>query len=122
MRIRSIEEKKENIVGEDVSLDYKAIINYSILALIIHNNGAEYDLLNKYSNVVAVAKEILLKKNSDYSDAWKYIDIETITDIIIMKVMRIKNILKTQGMCTDQCIDNYIDIINYATFAISKLK
>jgi hypothetical protein len=129
-RIRSIEEKGVSLVHEGIHPEFIGIINYSIIALIQLELGNETELnlsmergealYDKYSRV---AKELMQNKNHDYGEAWRNMRISSLTDIILMKLMRTKQIEDNQGVTRiSEGVDaNYYDIINYAVFALIKL-
>ncbi len=129
-RIRTIEEKGSQRVNEQVDNEYIGIINYSIMAIIQLNLGTSTETLqekeaerlyNKYFNE---AKALMEKKNHDYGEAWKDMRISSITDLILMKILRIKQIEDHDGKTIiSEGIDaNYLDMINYAVFALFKLQ
>ncbi|MGE9616907.1 MAG: DUF1599 domain-containing protein [Solitalea-like symbiont of Acarus siro] len=130
IRIRTIENSNINKVGEPILNEYIALVNYSIIALILNENNLQNrsinlqeaeDMYNKYSEM---AFAILRNKNHDYSDIWKEIDFTSITDIILMKILRIRSIIKNaEKLIEYECLEaNYIDIINYAVFYIIRLQ
>ena len=127
-RIRSIEEKEEQKVQEGVVPEYIGIVNYSIMAII----QLEYDpkteiseekIANLYSSYFSEAKSLMENKNHDYDEAWRNMRISSLTDIILMKLMRTKQIEDNQGktLISEGLDANYFDIINYAMFALIKL-
>lgn len=130
-RIRSIDTKGTQKVAEGIRPEFIGIINYSVIALIQLELGAVETLetlLPKegeglYDNYVNAAKELMLNKNHDYGEAWRNMRLGSLTDIILMKLMRIKQIEDHQGKTfISEGIDaNYYDIINYAAFALIKL-
>lgn len=129
-RIRSIEEKGIQKIEEDIKSEYIGIINYSIIALIqlqlgksesIEMNIDEADkLYDKYSKE---AKELMENKNHDYDEAWRNMRLSSLTDIILMKLLRIKQIEDNDGktFISEGLDANYFDIINYAVFAMIRL-
>jgi len=130
-RIRSIDTKGEHKVDEGIRPEFIGIINYSIMALIQLELGQDEDtnislkeasvLYNKYANQ---AKSLLENKNHDYGEAWRNMRISSFTDIILMKLLRIKQIEDNKGKTfISEGVDaNYYDIINYAVFAMIKLE
>lgn len=130
-RIRSIDTKGAQKVAEGIRSEFIGIINYSVIALIQLELGAAETLetlLPKmgerlYDNYIQAAKELMLNKNHDYGEAWRNMRLGSLTDIILMKLMRIKQIEDNQGKTfVSEGIDaNYYDIINYAAFALIKL-
>jgi hypothetical protein len=129
-RIRSLEIKKESKVNEGIKPEYIGLVNYGIIALIQFNlgfsdnpditNNEALDYYDKYKNK---AGELMNAKNHDYDEAWRMMRISSFTDFIITKLNRIKEIENNDGKVTaSEGIDsNYIDIINYAVFALIKL-
>lgn len=127
-RIRTIEEKKENKVGESVEESYLAIINYCIMALIQFDrfvkekeiaNDAE-NLLKLYDEKVNIAFEVLQSKNHDYGEVWRSMRVSSITDLILVKIERIKQMEDNAGKSdiSEDVDGNYIDILNYAVFSL----
>lgn len=130
-RIRSIQEKGENKVGEDIQNEFIGIINYCIIAVIqMQLNGAEemeipFDELEpKYDKVANDTMGLLAAKNHDYDEAWRDMRVSSMTDIILMKLMRVKQIEDNAGKTIiSEGIDaNYQDMINYSVFCLIKLK
>jgi hypothetical protein len=130
-RIRSIQVKGINKVGEDISAEFIGIINYSIIALIQDrmSDSVELeipidDLMTVYDEFANNTKALLSDKNHDYGEAWREMRVSSITDIILMKLLRVKQIEDNQGQTqVSEGIDaNYMDMINYAVFALILLK
>lgn len=130
-RIRSIEMKGEMKVDEDCRSEYIGIINYCIMALIQLEKGISdtedlgpEETLKLYSGYFNQAKELMLNKNHDYDEAWRLMRISSITDLILMKIRRTKQIEDNAGKTIiSEGIDaNYLDMINYAVFAMIKLE
>jgi hypothetical protein len=129
-RIRSIEEKGISKVGEGIRPELIGIVNYSIIALIQLELRTSEDLtlqhaegerlFDKYSKA---ALDLMQMKNHDYGEAWRNMRVSSLTDIILMKLMRIKQIEDNKGKTfVSEGVDaNYYDIINYAVFALIKL-
>jgi len=129
-RIRSIEEKKEQKVGDTIDSEFVGLINYSILALIQlelpDNSPLELDtqtVAQLYDAQVAENIRLLQAKNHDYGEAWRLMRVSSMTDLILQKLLRIKQIEDNQGKTTvsEGLEANYRDIINYAVFALIKL-
>ncbi|MBI1222576.1 MAG: DUF1599 domain-containing protein [Bacteroidetes bacterium] len=130
-RIKSIEEKGIQRIDEAIDNEYIGIINYCIMALIqmelgpnegdVHMN--EQVLENKYDQEVATTRSLMFDKNHDYGEAWRDMRISTFTDLIMMKLMRIKQIedLNGQTLVSEGIDANFRDIINYAIFALIRL-
>lgn len=126
-RIRSIEETKINLVGEAIENEYIGIINYSIMALILMHcdeNQIQTDLLECYNQQVKLCYETMLKKNHDYGEAWREMRISSFTDMILVKLLRIKQIEDhpQELLASEGVENNYIDCVNYAIFALIKLR
>ncbi len=130
-RIRSIQEKGEQKVQEDIGNEFKGIINYCLIALIqMQLNGTEemeipFDVLEpKYDKAAMDTLDLLKAKNHDYDEAWRDMRVSSITDIILMKLMRTKQIEDNAGktIISEGVDANYQDIINYSVFCLIKLK
>lgn len=129
-RIRSIEMKGTMKVDEDARGEYIGIINYCIMALIQLEKGisdAEMEpdeTLNLYRFYFKKAMDLMLNKNHDYDEAWRQMRISSITDLILMKIKRTKQIEDNAGKTIiSEGIDaNYLDMINYAVFAMIKIE
>ncbi len=130
-RIRSIEMKENMKVDEGSRSEYIGIINYCIMALVQLEKGiADKDDLTEeethelYLNYFNQAKNLMLNKNHDYDEAWRQMRISSITDLILMKIKRTKQIEDNAGKTIiSEGIDaNYLDMINYAVFALIKLE
>lgn len=129
-RIRSIEEKGAKKVDEPIDLEYVGIINYSVMAIIQLASGADSNLewstekvSEHYNNIIEDTKNLMLDKNHDYGEAWREMRISSMTDLILMKLLRIKSIESNDGktIISEGLDANYQDIINYAVFALIKL-
>jgi len=131
-RIRSIDTKGEHKVDEGVRPEFIGIINYSIMALIqlelgVSDENVSLDYktaVSLYKKYAAQSKSLLENKNHDYGEAWRNMRISSFTDIILMKLLRIKQIEDNEGKTfISEGVDaNYFDIINYAVFALIKLE
>ncbi len=128
-RIRTLEEG-EAMVNEGILGEFMAIVNYGIVGLIQLERGyadevdmAPSEAMSLYDNNVRVTRELLAAKTHDYGDAWKGMRVNSYTDFILTKIQRVKEIESNQGKTlVSEGIDaNYMDIINYAIFAIIKL-
>ena len=129
-RIRSLEIKKESLVGEGIRPEFIALINYGIVGLIQLANGFSdtVDMQSKeamtlYDRYALEALELMKRKNHDYDEAWRGMRVSSYTDFILTKIERIKEIENLQGdTLVSEGIDaNYMDIINYAVFGAIKL-
>ncbi len=130
-RIRTIETKGVNKVGEDIGGELIAIVNYGIIGLIQLELGfAEKDdlsiedALKLYNKYLEQAKNLMADKNHDYDEAWRSMRTESYTDMILMKIYRTKQIEEHDGVTLiSEGIDaNYFDMINYAVFGLIKMK
>ena len=130
-RLRSIEEKGEQRVGDDAESEYKGIVNYSIIGLIQLElgAGAEEDMpvdraIGLYDKFSVQARNLMEMKNHDYGEAWREMRLSSLTDIILMRILRIRQIEDNEGKTEEsEGIDaNYYDILNYAIFALIKLE
>jgi hypothetical protein len=129
-RIRSIEEKGITKVAEGIKPEFTGIINYAIMGLIQLEMGpSETELgsektLELYDYWFRQAKALMQDKNHDYGEAWRKMRISSYTDLILMKLKRTKQIEDNKGQTTvSEGIDaNYLDIINYAVFALIKIE
>lgn len=129
-RIRQIETSGATAVGEGILPEFKAIVNYGIMGVIQLRLGAAQskdmtadEALKLYENVAREARELMVKKNTDYDEAWRAMRVSSYTDFILAKLERIKEMEANDGH-TDisEGIDsNYFDIINYAVFGIIRL-
>jgi hypothetical protein len=130
-RIRSIEEKGISKVDEGVVPEFIAIVNYSIMALIQLDLGVaddpdmnENEVLALYDAYFQKAKSLMENKNHDYDEAWREMRISSLTDLIMMKILRIKQIEDNEGktLISEGIDANYLDMINYAVFALIRLE
>jgi hypothetical protein len=130
-RIRSLEIKKDRKIEEDNRSEYIGIINYSIMALIQLEKGftetveeTKEVILKQYEYYSNEALELMKKKNHDYDEAWRSMRISSFTDLILMKLNRVKQIEDNEGITIiSEGIDaNYYDIINYSVFAMIKIE
>ncbi len=125
-RIRSIEDSKINLVGDKIEDEYMGIINYCLMALILCRCTEEQiqnDLLECYNQQVKLCYQTMLKKNHDYGEAWREMRITSFTDLILVKLLRIKQIEDSHQelLASEGVENNYLDCINYAIFALIKI-
>jgi hypothetical protein len=129
-RIRTIELTGSSRIGEDVYSEYMGLVNYGVIALIQCEKGfadqidmAPDEALTLYDQQVALAKSLMIDKNHDYGEAWRKMHRESYTDLILMKLHRVKQIeaLRGETLVSEGVEANYLDIINYAVFALIKL-
>lgn len=128
-RIRSIQEKGKQEVPDDIRSEFVGILNYCIIALIQMSMPADASIelsaeqLSKiYQEEADKTFDLLLKKNHDYDEAWREMRVSSMTDIILMKLYRTKQIEDHQGkMLVSEGVEaNYRDMINYAVFCLIK--
>ncbi|WP_372949822.1 DUF1599 domain-containing protein [Mariniphaga sp.] len=128
-RIRSLEEKGISKVNEGIRPEFIGIVNYAIMGLIQLELGpSELELdkektLEFYDKYFQTAKSLMQDKNHDYGEAWREMRVSSYTDLILMKLKRTKQIEDNEGKTTvSEGIDaNYLDMINYAVFALIKI-
>jgi len=129
-RIRSIEQKGVQKIHEGIVPEFIGIVNYSVMALIQLELGEEgrmelesSEVSQLYDRHIHSARDLMFDKNHDYDEAWRDMRISSLTDIILMKIKRIKQIEDKAGVTfVSEGVDaNYRDIINYALFALIKL-
>ncbi|MBQ7419378.1 MAG: DUF1599 domain-containing protein [Prevotella sp.] len=129
-RIRSLEIKKESLVGEGIRPEFIALINYGIVGLIqlAHGFSDTVDMQPReaivlYDRYANEALQLMKRKNHDYDEAWRGMRVSSYTDFILTKIERIKEIENLGGdTLVSEGIDaNYMDIINYAVFGAIKL-
>lgn len=130
-RIRSIEQKGTSKIDEGVRSEYIGIVNYCIMAIIQLEKGtSETDDLTQdetlllYISHFNQAKELMLAKNHDYDEAWRNMRMSSYTDLILMKLKRTKQIEDNLGqtIISEGIEANYLDMINYAVFALIKIE
>ena len=126
-RIRTIQQKGEQKIGDDIISEFKGILNYGIIGLIqldIHDDEVEdlpvATVQKLYDEKIATAKKLMLDKNHDYGEAWREMSQESFVDLTLAKILRIKQIVANKGQTIiSEGIDaNFYDIINYAVFAL----
>ncbi len=129
-RIRTIQENGKAMINEGEQEEFIGIVNYSIMALIQmelpgdkdFDMDAEraIDLYNKYADQ---AQKLMVNKNTDYGEAWRDMRISSLTDLILMKILRVKQIEDNKGstLISEGIDANYLDMINYALFALIKI-
>ncbi|MEN9686342.1 MAG: hypothetical protein RLZZ28_2128 [Bacteroidota bacterium] len=131
LRIRTIQDLHTQKVGDDIPSEFKGIINYAVIGLMQLELGVpaveELPVLqvdNLYHKYIDFAKNTMLDKNHDYGEAWREMSQQSFADLILMKLMRIKQILSNDGktLISEGIDANYVDIINYAAFALILMK
>lgn len=128
-RIRTLEENKIQKVDDPIDGEYQGIVNYAIMALIQLELGAEMglelsavDAEKLYDGQTQIIRDLLARKNHDYGEAWRDMRMSSFTDMILMKLLRIKQIEENEGktLISEGLDANYQDIVNYAVFALIK--
>ena len=129
-RIRTLEEKKVSKVEEGVVSEYIGIINYCVMAILQleldedEPNELAVDVTEAYYDErVQETKDLMMDKNHDYGEAWRDMRISSLTDLILMKILRVKQIEDNDGqtLASEGIKANYQDMLNYAVFALIKL-
>jgi hypothetical protein len=127
LRIRTIQELKTQKVGDDIRSEFIGILNYAIIGLIqleLGNSTVEELAVDQtealYLKQVQFAQDTMQSKNHDYGEAWREMSQESFADLILVKLLRIKQILQNDGktLISEGIDANYVDIINYAAFAL----
>lgn len=130
-RIRTIQETGENKVGESFEDAFMAIVNYCIMAIIqvrheakINDDMTVEQAVIAYREVEKEAFELMEKKNHDYGEAWRDMRVSSLTDLILSKVLRIKQIEDNAGLTlvSEGIEGNYFDMLNYSVFALIHLQ
>ncbi|MEZ4988052.1 MAG: DUF1599 domain-containing protein [Saprospiraceae bacterium] len=131
MRLRSIEEKGKQLVDDPVEGEYAGLINYSLLAILQlqlpASEGLDLDeatVTTLYDQEVAKTRTLLVQKNHDYGEVWRTLRLPSITDLILAKLLRIRQIEDNGGqtIASEGQEANYRDIVNYAVFALILLQ
>ncbi len=129
-RIKSIESKGTQKVGDDIKGEYIGIINYCVISMIQLEleNDSRVDLPYEevehlFDKHVAATKKLMEDKNHDYGEAWRDMRISSLTDLILMKIFRVKQIEDNKGktIISEGVDANYMDMMNYSVFALIKL-
>jgi len=130
LRIRTIHDIGNQKVGDDIASEFKGILNYAVIGLIQLNLGdpkVEEIEVSKvetlYEENVHFAKSTMLDKNHDYGEAWRDMSQESYADLILVKLLRIRQILHNDGKTIiSEGIDaNFVDILNYSAFALIQI-
>ncbi len=130
-RIRSIEQKGIQKIDEGTKNEFIGIVNYAIIGLIqldlgVSQQPEEMDFdatINNFEKHIATAKQLMLDKNHDYGEAWRDMRVSSLTDLILQKLLRVKQIEDNKGttLISEGVDANYLDMLNYAVFALIKL-
>ena len=131
-RIRNIQEKGLQKIVDDIHGEFTGILNYAVIGLIqldinVDDLGLERDedipakeVAKLYDEKISIAKKLMEDKNHDYGEAWRDMSQQSFVDLILAKVLRIKQIVQNEGktLISEGIDANYFDIINYAAFAL----
>ncbi|MFC3196322.1 DUF1599 domain-containing protein [Parapedobacter deserti] len=129
-RVRTLEDTKISMVGEGITEEYIGIVNYCVIAIIQLELGEDGNedlpvetVSQKYDQAVRETKELMFAKNHDYGEAWRDMRLTSLTDLILMKIFRVKQIEDNAGqtLVSEGVKANYQDMLNYAVFALIKL-
>lgn len=129
-RIRTLEEKKVSKVDEGITSEYIGIVNYCIIAMMQLESEPDTpvelapDLVNSlFDEKARETKELMFAKNHDYGEAWRDMRVSSLTDLILMKILRVKQIEDNKGLtlASEGIKANYQDMLNYSVFALIKL-
>ena len=129
-RIRTIQETGASKVDEGIESEFIGIINYCIMALIqidLHNDARmeipSVEVVELYNQKISMSKNLMQQKNHDYGEAWRDMRVSSLTDLILMKVLRVKQIEDNKGktLISEGIDANYYDMINYSVFAMIHL-
>ncbi|HXR84274.1 MAG TPA: DUF1599 domain-containing protein [Hanamia sp.] len=126
-RIRNIQEKGTQKIDDDITGEFRGILNYAVIGLIqleIHDDEIEElsveETLKFYDKKILSAKTLMQNKNHDYGEAWRDMSMESFVDLILAKILRIKQIIRNEGktLMSEGIDANFYDILNYAVFAL----
>ena len=126
-RIRNIQEKQLQKIGDDIKSEFEGIVNYAVIGLIqldfVDDEPEQLqvaDVSDRYDEKIKTAYSLMQDKNHDYGEAWRMMSQESFTDLILAKILRIKQIISNEGITlASEGIDaNFYDILNYAVFAL----
>ena len=126
-RIRQLQEQTQQLIADDIPSEWLGIINYAIIGLIqldIDNEEIETlpieECSSRYDEKVAIVRGLMEMKNHDYGEAWREMSQESFADLILMKIYRMKQIIRNDGktQISEGLDANYMDIMNYAVFAL----
>jgi hypothetical protein len=130
-RIRTIQDTGENKVGESIEDAFSAMVNYCVMAIIqgrykfnLHDDDLTAELATEWYDLVRKeAFNLMESKNHDYGEAWRDMRVSSLTDLILDKILRIKNIEDNKGVtvASEGAEGNYFDMLNYSVFALIHL-
>ena len=131
-RIRSVQESGENLVGDDLRGEFVAMVNYAVMALmqmeLEHEAAVPMELpvddaLVRYDRHLGRTIDLMMAKNHDYGEAWREMRVSSMVDLILMKLLRIKQIEDNEGqtLVSEGVEGGYMDIVNYSLFCLVRL-
>ncbi|MGY8980548.1 MAG: DUF1599 domain-containing protein [Flavobacteriales bacterium] len=130
-RIRSIESKGVQKIDEGVFNEFVGIVNYAVIGLIQLDLGVSeqsedlefQSVLKMFNKHTTISKDLMINKNHDYGEAWRDMRVSSLTDLILQKLLRVKQIEDNNGntLISEGVDANYLDMLNYAVFALIKL-
>lgn len=129
-RIQTLEEAKTQMVEDNIEGEFIGLVNYAIMGLIQMElkdyaslELSETEAVSLYDKHATEIKELMLAKNHDYGEAWRNMRVSSFTDLILMKLLRIKQIEDNEGktLISEGIDAGYSDIVNYSIFALIKL-
>lgn len=130
-RIRTIQETGASKVDETFEDAFQAIVNYCIMSIIqlrvpagLQDDMTPAQAIQHYDNIAAEAKALMERKNHDYGEAWREMRVSSLTDLILSKILRIKQIEDNAGqtLISEGVEGNYFDMLNYSVFALIHLE
>lgn len=126
-RIRQIQEKQTQLIADSIESEFIGIVNYALMALVQGAAVADTDLewptakaAAAYDEQANTVRELMLRKNTDYGEAWRQMSQQSFVDLILTKLLRIRQIIANEGEVTvsEGADANFADIVNYALFAL----
>ena len=129
-RIRTLEQNGESKVGEGIIPEYIGIINYCVMAIIqlelgsaMNDDTSSITIADLHAKHLQTAKDLMANKNHDYGEAWREMRVSSLTDLILMKLLRVKSIEDNEGktIVSEGLDANYLDMINYSIFALIRM-
>ena len=133
-RIRTVDEKGEQMIDDHVNSEFMACVNYGIIGLIqlelgdeLENGNLDLDVKNtlkRYDEQKTIVRDLMIAKNHDYGEAWREMRLSSYTDMILTKLHRIKQIEENDGQTeiSEGVEGHYRDIVNYAIFALIRIQ
>jgi len=127
LRIRNLQELKTQKISDDIPSEFIGILNYAVIGLIqlklnatVEEDLSFVEVEKLYNEEILHAKKTMLSKNHDYGEAWRNMSMESFVDLILAKLLRMKQIIQNKGktLISEGLDANYVDILNYAAFAL----